>query len=496
MQKQSTFMIMTVTMLASAGAFAWQPTGSISELYDGVNLLRLRPGVKMASFSSYDRTGGNNDGFSGAYSKLREEDGNSVIAEMNGPGCIYRLWMTHSSGEEAGLLDRKGEHIRIYLDGEEQPALDVPIESLFDNSLERFPTPICGQGIGGFYCYMPIPYTKSCKVVVDGLGVRFYQLNYATFPSADGVKTFSMKLTKDEKQMLEYAVERWSNPLENLQEKEVQEIPVVHKPAGKDYQLFSHTFVIEEPVLVHGITLEGLSPEQIERSRIEITFTDPEAKNISLPLDFFFGSAFQANPFTSLMFGCKDGVYYNRVPFWFNGVCTIRLHSILSLEGTIKVYMTGMKSVPEDFGVLNVQYNESLPTVPDVHHPLLQKEGSGHVVGTYMVTEGPHGLPFWLEGDDRWIIDGELRIHGTGSEDYYNCGWYALEGRLNGPAALPSHGFPIYGTTDDTMRAAAFRWHFSDPVPFDNSIDFGIEHGEANRHIAEYRSVTYWYSKR
>ena len=110
MQKQSTNMIMTVTMLASAGAFAWQPTGSISELYDGVNLLRLRPGVKMASFSSYDRTGGNNDGFSGAYSKLREEDGNSVIAEMNGPGCIYRLWMTHSS-EKSRYAGSRGEHI-------------------------------------------------------------------------------------------------------------------------------------------------------------------------------------------------------------------------------------------------------------------------------------------------------------------------------------------------------------------------------------------------
>jgi len=117
-------------------------------------------------------------------------------------------------------------------------------------------------------------------------------------------------------------------------------------------------------------------------------------------------------------------------------------------------------------------------------------------VGTFLSTEGPEGLPYWLEGDDRWIIDGELRIHGTGSEDYFNCGWYALKGRLNGPEALPSHGFPVYGIADGTMRAAAFRWHYGDPVPFAGSMDFAIEHGEINRHIADYRSAVYWYACR
>ena len=50
-------------------------------------LARLRdPGVRPIGFSSYDRTGGNNDGFNGTYSKIRVEDGNSVLAETTGPG--------------------------------------------------------------------------------------------------------------------------------------------------------------------------------------------------------------------------------------------------------------------------------------------------------------------------------------------------------------------------------------------------------------------------
>ena len=96
------------------------------------------------------------------------------------------------------------------------------------------------------------------------------------------------------------------------------------------------------------------------------------------------------------------------------------------------------------------------------------------------MTEGKAKLPFWLEGDDRFTIDGQLAIHGTGSEDYFNCGWYALEGRLDRPAAYPLHGFPVYRNRDGTWQAAAYRWHLADPVTFSRSIDAGIEHGGEN----------------
>jgi hypothetical protein len=212
-----------------------------------------------------------------------------------------------------------------------------------------------------------------------------------------------------------------------------------------------------------------------------------------VPLKLFFGQYFEPEPFNSLMFGKKGDIYYNLVPFICNERCTITIHSIYPFEGELKVYV-GIPNVPAiEFGRLAVQVNESLPTVRMIHHPFLQTTGSGHYIGTYLVTEGPKGLPFWLEGDDKWTIDGELRIHGTGSEDYFNCGWYALEGRLDKPGFKPAHGFPIYGETEDTMRATAYRWHWADPVPFSNSIDAVIEHGEANKHIANYRSIAWYY---
>ena len=106
-------------------------TRFIDELYRVDLLPRLQAGETCKMFSSYDRTGGNDDGFSGKYSILRKEGGDSVLAEMKGPGCIQRMHFPHSEYGVPGLLGRKGEHVRIYLDGAEKPALDVPLEDIF-----------------------------------------------------------------------------------------------------------------------------------------------------------------------------------------------------------------------------------------------------------------------------------------------------------------------------------------------------------------------------
>ena len=109
---------------------------------------------------------------------------------------------------------------------------------------------------------------------------------------------------------------------------------------------------------------------------------------------------------------------------------------------------------------------------------------------------GTREAPFWLEGDDRFTVDGKLAIHGTGSEDFFNCGWYALEGRLNGPAAYPTHGFPIYRSPEkEVWQAAAYRWNVADPVPYSSSISAGIEHGGENQFEADYRAGVFWYAQ-
>src|SRR5579864_7472011 len=206
-------LLVTVAGPAQTDAAGYRPTGSLVDLHDLGRLALLRaPGVRPLGFSSYDRSGGNDDGFKGTYSRIRAENGNSVLAEIDGPGIIQRIWFTHSMSEHTGLLDRTGEHIRIYLDGHAEPALDIPLEDLFNGRRPRFPKPLVGEGSGGFVSYVPIAFRAGCKVVVEGLAVRFYQINLVTLPNAEGVVTFTEELPQVERAHLERAVALWSRP--------------------------------------------------------------------------------------------------------------------------------------------------------------------------------------------------------------------------------------------------------------------------------------------
>jgi len=62
------------------------------ELYRLDRLPAFKTSVRVGSISSYDRSGGNDDGFSGKYSFVRKEPEGLVLADLTGPGVIYRLW--------------------------------------------------------------------------------------------------------------------------------------------------------------------------------------------------------------------------------------------------------------------------------------------------------------------------------------------------------------------------------------------------------------------
>ena len=130
-------------------------------------------------FSSYDRTGGNDDGFNGTYSFIRKEGSDLVIAEMEGSGVITRIW-TPTPSEDT---------IQFFMDGEEFPRVSIPFIDLFSGKQFPFKAPLCGHEVGGYYCYIPIPYRRSCKVVFKGT-MLFYQLQYRSFPGHTDMVSF------------------------------------------------------------------------------------------------------------------------------------------------------------------------------------------------------------------------------------------------------------------------------------------------------------------
>ena len=163
-------------------------------------------GETCQQWSSYDRAS-QYDEAAGKYVRwdangdgdgvIRTEGDQVVMAEMEGPGCIWRIW---SAAAEKG-------HVKIFLDGQAEPAVDLPFAAYFDGKHKPFDYPALSynlneSGCSGQNLYLPIPYQKSCKVVADKGWGRYFQFNYVTYPKGTGLPTFSAALVAQHDEQL------------------------------------------------------------------------------------------------------------------------------------------------------------------------------------------------------------------------------------------------------------------------------------------------------
>jgi len=130
-------------------------------------------------------------------------------------------------------------------------------------------------------------------------------------------------------------------------------------------------------------------------------------------------------------------------------------------------------------------------TTGDNNYLILDVKGKGHYVGVNYYVHCPS--PMWYgEGDDMFFIDGEewpSSLHGTGTEDYFNTSWSPKE----------QYYHPFFGAArvnEDVGwlgRSHVYRFHITDPVYFDKSLRFSIEHGHNNNLTLDLATVAYWY---
>jgi len=159
----------------------------------------------------------------------------------------------------------------------------------------------------------------------------------------------------------------------------------------------------------------------------------------------------------------------------------------------------------KDVAYFCAQYRNEFPEKTGKDYLVLETKGQGHYVGTVMSVRSRS--PEWFgEGDAKFYIDGEKKpaIQGTGTEDYFLMAWGMSETQ-----------FPYYGcnymTSDDIgelgVRYSMYRWHVADPIYFNRSLRFEIEHkgwmsadetasGKVEGHVEredDIATVAFWY---
>ncbi len=127
---------------------------------------------KLIQVSSFDTTGGNNDRIN------IHKDKTAIIAEIDGPGVITRIWVTIDSRDPHFL---RRILLRMYWDDEENPSVEVPVGDFFGTGFEykHYIAEYLGMSSGGYYCYFPMPFNKKARIeVVNETGQEIYAFYY------------------------------------------------------------------------------------------------------------------------------------------------------------------------------------------------------------------------------------------------------------------------------------------------------------------------------
>jgi hypothetical protein len=476
----------------------------VQRLTDLRELAKLpAPGEKTLLVSSYDRRskydaaadkyidwGSNADWSNG----IRREGDQTVLMDVQGPGCIWRTWAATAS---AG-------HVKIYLDGATTPTVDLPFTSYFDGQTAPFNRPnlvyIPSAAAHGFDNYTPMPFQKSCKIMADKGWGQYYQFTYTQFPPDTVVPTFNMNLSLEDSAALDQADkilgQCGQNPVPDSTDAKTESASIT-APAGQPTTVAD----LSGAGAITALKVKLDLPKDPEAQRIllrqltiSITWDGDAAPAVWSPLGDFFAYVGGADTFQSLPVGImSDGTFYS---YWYMPYGQ-KAHIEVGNDGPAPVAMTWeVTHAPLDQPIASLARFHSkwhrdafLPDRPDrwPDWTLLTTQGAGRYVGTHLHGWNPRG-GWWGEGDDKFFIDGEKfpSIFGTGSEDYFGYAWSSA-GHFSRPYHNQIMNENNAGHLDDN------RWHISDSVPFQTSFEGIIEKYYPNERTTLYAAEVFWY---
>jgi len=468
----------------------------------------VQSGEKTGASTSHDR-GSMFDAAKGKYrnwsangdggGSIRREGESLVMVDLTGPGVLWRFW---SAMPEGG-------HIRIFLDGNAAPAVNKPFRDFFGDHEKDYPG-LAMTLSRGRNAFVPIPFAKSCKVVVDKGWGHYFHCTHTQFSPETKVQTFP-GFTPEVVASLKQASDAWSQrgarPCAEAGATQRKETLAIAASASREVSVPGAGAMRLLKVKPLGLPADCIAQEDALRELTLSIFWDGETKpSVWAPLGDFFGTSPGLNPFKTRPVGCVNGEFY---ALWY------------------MPFANGMKVVIGNDGAASIQVAVELDTVvlepaaaaklqrfcaawhgdnftgleasrfirkrgdrwPD--WPLLVLKGRGRYVGMTQHVWKFGG--WWGEGDEKFFVDGEAfpSTIGTGSEDYIGYAWAADPPFVTFDSASAALSRIRPDAQEDT---SVCRFHLCDDIPFTSSFQGFMEvmpNGDCRP--ALYDTCVYWY---
>jgi len=428
-------------------------TSLLNEMTDLKTLMETpAPNYKCVQFSSYDRKStdpnikSDSNWFAnfdiGQYIRVETNNGTAeyVMADVDGPGAVVRIWSANAEGT-----------IRIYLDNSDKPEIEIPMKELLYGKNKLFPPPIAGvRGIGQ-NCYMPIPYSKHCKIT-SSTKMVYYQVNCRVYDKSVNVKTFSLKQLDESLDIVKKTAKILKSPeklLFNPTDKSENKGTIGLKPGasfvcGDDLAGNKNELIYNFECKI----LKGDLEKTLRGCFLEITFDNSKKSSVQAPLGDFFGTAPGLNKFKSLPLGVlDDGTMYCHFLMPFKKNVDFKFTNTTTNEISLNYKICSMPykwTEQSQYFCAKWRSLFNQPTQPRIDWTLFDCNGKGKYVGNVYQISNPV-VNWWGEGDEKIYIDGEKfpSTFGTGTEDYYGYAYcwyepfthaYHNQVRVDGPA--------------------------------------------------------------
>jgi hypothetical protein len=432
---------------------------------------------------------------------VRMDPQGHVLAEMDGPGCVVRIWSANP--EDAGNL-------RIYLDDARQPMIDAPLQELLGGKWQTelggrrwipFPDPIACERSRGWNLYFPIPYARHCKICADRQDF-YYHVDYRTYLPGTEVETFRFDHGDWTELDRKYLVNALNGELTAGNTGETKVIKGRLAPGAS-----SAPVLLQGPheVITLRVRLRGIEDDTRALRQLVLVgnFDDGPRPQVWAPLGDFFGSSPGASAYNSMPLGIdrgkdRDGrpwieLWSNwPMPFERSGQFRLENHSRQAASFDLEVV-----SRPRSWTERSLHFHarwrtETLNTRPFRDWTFCTVKGNGVFVGDMLSIMNPASA-WWGEGDEKIYVDGESfpSWFGTGTEDYFGYAWsdsrlfqhaYHNQTRCDGPANFG--------------RTSLNRFHILDAIPFTTSFRFDMElwHWTPNIDV-NLAATSYWYAR-
>lgn len=439
------------------------------------------PGETCKQFSSFDRASlkketwqANDD--SGHF--LRDDPAGKVLAEMKGPGVIHRIW----SANPAGTL-------KIYIDDAKKPVVAFDFKQLIYGAKYPFVEPLVGERARGANIYVPIPYQKSCKVLVENPGKMYYHVTYRTYPPGTQVESFHLPLTAEEKK-------RFDEVCAKLKACEKYPLTLGRTAAvGKRVEIKTGKSAViarlQGPAAIYRFRARIFSGNKRQALRdlaLRITWDNHTPASVWCPLGDFFGTSPGINEYSSLPLGMEedDGYYsYWAMPFARNALVELVNDGELDISIAYRI-VYGPVRWNRNIGYFHAKWRRDDPC-KTFDWPLLETRGRGRYCGAMLTIWNPE-RGWWGEGDEKIWVDGERfpSTFGTGTEDYFGYAWCSTALFTNA-----YHNQTLCEGPGNKNYTSVNRWQITDNVPFQKSIKVTIENYARNK---DYAATVYWYA--